>query len=79
MLRADSTPLRARVFHWTLLLFLFLFVWGCAATANDGREWVHPVYREKIKEWQMRIQREGWSESQVRSVLLQFRAWLLTA
>ena len=71
-MRANSTLLRARIFHWTLLLFLF--VWGCATSADDGREWVHPVYREKIKEWQMRIQREGWSESQVHSVLLQFRS-----
>lgn len=63
---------RARFFWWTFLLFLF--AWGCAAPGPTGREWVQPVYREKINEWQMRIQREGWSESQIHSILRQFRA-----
>jgi len=70
-LRANFPLLRARIFHWTLLLFLLAC--GCATTADDGRAWVHPAYREKIKEWQMKIQKEGWSESRVHSVLLQFR------
>jgi len=69
---ANSPVPRARIFQLTLLLFLFAC--GCATTANDGREGIHPVYREKIKEWQTRIQRDGWSENQVHSVLLQFRS-----
>ena len=62
---------RARFFRWTLLILIF--TWGCAAPGPAGREWVRPVYREKINEWQMRIRREGWSESQVHSILRQFR------
>lgn len=70
-MHANKAPARARIFCWTLLLLLLTA--GCATTANDGRAWVHPVYREKIKDWQTRIQREGWTEGQVHSILLQFR------
>ena len=55
------------------MLFLFLFTWGCATEGTTDRERIHPVYREKIEEWQMRIRSEGWSESQVHSILTQFR------
>ncbi len=69
----QSRPTRCWAHFFFAVLFLSLFVWGCATTVDEGRQWVHPVYREKIKEWQMRIQEEGWSEKQVHSVLLQFR------
>lgn len=67
----DSALLRARFLGWALLLFIVTS--GCAATGTGGRDWVQPVYREKIREWQMRIRREGWSESRVHAVLSQFR------
>ena len=72
MLQGRFTRRPMRLFYWVLLLFLFAC--GCATAPDDGREWVHPVYREKIKEWQMRIQQEGWSEKEVHAVLLQFRS-----
>ncbi len=62
---------RLRLFWFPLLLFVFVF--GCATAGPGDRASLHPVYREKIKDWQMRIQREGWSETQVHSILLQFR------
>jgi len=55
-------------------LLLFVFVIGCAAAGPGDRASLHPVYRDKIKDWQMRIQREGWSETQAHSILLQFRS-----
>ncbi len=58
-------------FQWALLLFIF--AWGCAAPAPAGREWAGAVYREKTDGWQMKIRMEGWSESRVHSILLQFR------
>jgi hypothetical protein len=67
----DPALPRARFLRWALLLFILTS--GCAAAGTGSREWVRPVYREKIREWQMRIQREGWSESQVHAVLSQFR------
>ncbi len=60
-------------FSWCPLL-LFALLLGCASAGSGDRAALHPVYREKIKDWQMRIQREGWSESQVHSILLQFRS-----
>ena len=60
-----------RFFHWTLLLFLF--AWSCATAGTADQERIYPVYRDKIKEWQMRIQREGWSEAHLDSILFQFR------
>jgi len=60
-----------RFFHWTLLLFIF--TWGCATTETADRDRIDPVYREMIQEWQLRMQREGWSESQVHAILFQFR------
>ena len=56
-----------------MALSLFLFACGCATDGTTDRERINPVYREKIEEWQMRIRREGWSESQVHSILTQFR------
>ena len=70
-MRISSALPRARFFPWILLLFVF--AWGCAAPGPAGREWVQPVYREKINEWQMRIRREGWSENRIHSILRQFR------
>ena len=35
---------------------------------------LHPVYLQKIKEWQTRIQREGWLENEVHSILVEFRS-----
>ena len=62
-----------------LRLFRFLcfssFLCSVVPLQDPGdRASLHPVYREKIKDWQMRIQREGWSEKQVHSILLQFRS-----
>lgn len=70
-MRFRSTTAQARFVFYGI--FLFLFISACATNDSGERDWVHPVYREKIKEWQTRIQREGWSEGQVHSVLLQFR------
>lgn len=67
----NSVQRWARFLCSTLLLLLFAS--GCATTADSGRGWVHPVYREKIRDWQTRIQKEGWTEGQVHSVLQQFR------
>jgi hypothetical protein len=64
---------RARARILFSAVFFFLLATGCATTTNDSRSWVHPVYQEKIREWQTRIQREGWTEGQVHSLLLQFR------
>jgi len=71
-LRLFLTPLRLRIFWYPLLLSVLLL--GCASAGSGDRAALHPVYREKIRDWQMRIQREGWSESQVHSILLQFRS-----
>jgi len=60
-------------FRWVPFVFFILFAWGCATTETAERERIHPLYREKIEEWQLRIQREGWSESQVHTLLKQFR------
>ena len=65
---------RARFLSWLLVLLIFICSLGCAVTGTNGREWVRPVYQEKIREWQMRIKREGWAESQVHEILSQFRA-----
>ncbi len=46
---------------------------GCASTNTGTGERINPVYREMIREWQMRIQREGWSNKQVNAILVQFR------
>jgi hypothetical protein len=72
MLRDGAATPRWRFLHCSLLLFLFAC--GCASTVNDGREWVRPVYQERIREWQMRIRQEGWSENGVHDLLLQFRS-----
>jgi len=55
----------------TFCSVLFLALGSCATTENGGH---YPVYREKIQDWQTRIQREGWSENQVRSILRDFRS-----
>jgi hypothetical protein len=62
---------RVRLLHFVLLLSILLC--GCAPSVPPGRDWVRPAYREKIEEWQARIRREGWSENNVHSMLLQFR------
>jgi len=67
----DSALPRARFLRWALLFFILSS--GCAATGAGTRAWVRPVYQEKIREWQVRIQREGWSESRVRAILSEFR------
>ena len=55
-------------------VFLLILISGCASqTVAPGREWVRPVYREQIAEWQARIEREGWSENEVHLVLSDFR------
>lgn len=66
-----SVATRTRLFCCALLFLLLAS--GCASTTDGGRAWVHPVYREKIRDWQTRIQREGWTEGKVHSILLQFR------
>jgi len=71
-LRLFLTPLRLRILWYPLLLSALLF--GCASAGSGDRAALHPVYREKIKDWQMRIQREGWSESEVHSLLRDFRS-----
>ena len=71
-LRLLRTRLRLRVSWCPLLLAALLF--GCATTGPEDSSSLHPVYREKIKDWQMRIQREGWSENEVHSLLRDFRS-----
>jgi hypothetical protein len=71
-LRLFLAPLRVRIFWYPLLLSALLI--GCASAGSGDRAALHPVYREKIKDWQMRIQHEGWSESQVHSLLRDFRS-----
>jgi len=71
-LRLFLTPLRLRIFWYPLLLSALLF--GCATAGSGDGASLHPVYREKIKDWQMRIQHEGWSESEVHSLLRDFRS-----
>jgi hypothetical protein len=56
-----------------ILVLLTVLLSGCAGTMNADTERIHPVYQEKIREWQMRIQREGWSENHVHLILVQFR------
>lgn len=60
-----------RFFQWALVLFLFTC--GCATEGTTQRERIQPVYRQKIEEWQMKIRSEGWSDSQVHSILKHFR------
>ena len=60
-----------RLLHCAALLLLLAC--ACATTGVNEQERLHPIYREKIQEWQMRIQREGWSENQVHSILSAFR------
>ena len=71
-MRLFLTPLRLRIFWYPLLLSALLF--GCATAGSGDGASLHPVYREKIKDWQMRIQHEGWSESEVHSLLRDFRS-----
>ena len=52
---------------------LIILVSGCSTMGTPAQESVHQPFRDMIKEWQMRIQREGWSESQVHSILFDFR------
>jgi hypothetical protein len=56
-------------------LLLFLLTCGCASTGMQTRTapGTNPVYHDMIKEWQMRIHEEGWSEDLVHSILLRFR------
>ena len=58
---------------WCILFLVFLAL-GCATAGPEDRASLHPVYREKIRDWQMRIQREGWSENEVHSLLRDFRS-----
>ena len=55
-------------------LLLIVLLSGCATTGSNSETWLRPIYQEKIKDWQLRIRHEGWSENQVHSVLLQFRS-----
>ena len=71
-MRLFLTPLRLRIFWYPLLLSALLF--GCATAGSGDGASLHPVYREKIRDWQMRIQHEGWSESEVHSLLRDFRS-----
>ena len=56
------------------ILILFVISCGCATAGGVERDGIHPAYREKIRNWQQRIQREGWSQGQVESILGQFRS-----
>jgi len=65
-----------RFFLLLLLLVLLTSPWGCAGQETLNRERVNPIYQEKIRDWQRKIQREGWSESGVDSVLTEARGLL---
>ncbi|NWF53348.1 MAG: hypothetical protein HXY45_00965 [Syntrophaceae bacterium] len=56
-----------------LLIFLLTAACGCAGSGTASRQKIDPIYQEKIRDWQKRIQREGWSESRVNSVLAEAR------
>ena len=60
-----------RNLQWVLALLVL--IWGCATPSGSGQDRVNLNYQEKIKEWQKRIQREGWSENQVNRILVQSR------
>lgn len=47
---------------------------GCVSTDTGVGERINPVYREMMREWQMRIQREGWSDNAVDAILAKFRS-----
>jgi hypothetical protein len=56
-----------------VLCAALLLAVGCVSTDTGVGERINPVYREMIREWQMRISREGWSDNKVDSILVQFR------
>ena len=58
-----------QLFAWMLAFLVFA---GCAGGTRN-REPVDPVYKEMIREWQLRMQKEEWSEDLIHSILFQFR------
>jgi hypothetical protein len=68
----EETSVRGAKWYM-LAVLLFVLTYGCASTGPDKPAPPNPVYREMIKEWQLRIQREGWSEDLIHSILFQFR------
>lgn len=67
-------PFRTWFRRLTVCFIFPCLLWGCAGTVNTDRERINPVYQEKIREWQTRIRKEGWSENHIRSILVQFRS-----
>ena len=66
LLHFFSALARVHFFQWIMLLSIS--IWGCATTEISDWKRIHLVYRDKIKEWEMRIQGEGWSEAQLDSI-----------
>lgn len=62
-----------RRFSFGMCVALLLMALGCASTNTGTGERINPVYRDMIRDWQMRIEREGWSNRQVNAILAQFR------
>jgi hypothetical protein len=68
----EETSVRGAKWY-ILAVLLFVLTYGCASVGTIRQVPPNPVYREMIREWQMRIQQEGWSENMLHSILFQFR------
>jgi len=53
---------------------LLALMGGCATPSGTAQDRLNSQYGEKIRDWQRRIQREGWSENQVGRILVECRS-----
>lgn len=53
-----------------IMIFTLLFLAaGCAVYHQPAPERIHGLYHEQIKDWQKRVQEQGWSHSRVDEVV----------
>jgi len=57
-----------RIIETVLIAWLFL-LGGCAAFYQPEPEKIHGMYYEQIREWQKRVQEQGWTQQSVDDVV----------